>query len=258
MSFTDFNALQRDLAHILLSDEWLENVNIVCRDELLTPTALSRLPDETLAVEVLAYITPRNQADGRIGCGVIVEKPEFSVESPGVSGPQGNISVEFLVLEDRLTNNGPTEGTLRAANLVAQRILDLLHLHADDGVGTFQAVGSAITVARDFEPLDALRVRLRITAKRLQTTRCAVVRITFANDECTLTCATTDAQIYYCLSGQDQDGNWTEPGFPSPSNSAGGAQLYSAAFAVTSGQTVRACAFLTARNQSPVTRKTAP
>lgn len=255
MSFTDFNALQRDHAHILLSDPWLSEVNIVMRAELLEDTALARLPDQTYAAEVLAYITPRNQASGRIGCGIIVERPRFNVISPNVTGPQAELTAEFLILCNPLENEAPSSGTLRPGDEVAQRILDLLHLHADDGVGTF--AGSTIVAADDFAPLDAWRVRLTATVKRLQTTRVARVTSSIASGECTLTCTTSEASIWFTLAGQDADGNWLEPGPPAPSNTGGGAQLYAAPFAVTSGQIIRACAFKQNLNPSPITRVTA-
>ena len=259
MSFTDFNLQQRDLAHLLLSDAWLNDVNIVMRAELLEPSALARLPDRTLAAEVLVYITPRNKASGRTGCGIIVERPEFSVESPNVTGPQGDIICEFLVLADRMQNESPTNGTLRSANLVAQRILDLLHRHADDGIGTYQATGKAIEAAKDFEPLDGYRVRVKIISKREQTDRCARAVISITSGTATITCTTAAANIYFALATQDADGNWVEPPPPAPSNTAGGAQLYDVPFAVASGQIVRAAAFKPPTlNQSPVSRATAP
>jgi len=253
-TFTDFLKQQRDLAHLLLSDPWLSEINIAMRHELLEETALARLPDKTLAAEVLVYITPRNPASGKKGCGIIIERPEFNVLSPNVTGPQGDVIVEFLILSDRLQNESPTKGTGRTASQVAQRLLDLLHGHADEGIGTYQASGNAISAAQDFEPLDAYRVRLNINTKRQQTSRCAVIASSQTGSNLTLTCATADAQIYFTLGAQDSDGNWLEPATPAPSNTGGGAQLYSAPFAVATGQLVRAAAFHTNYNQSPVRR----
>lgn len=255
-AFTDFLQLQRDLAHLLLSDPWLSDVNVVMRHELLEESALARLPDKTLAAEVLVYISPRNKATGRKGCGIIVERPEFGVESPNVTGPQGDVTCEFLILSERQLNEAPNTGTLRRGNHVAQRILDLLHLHADDGVGTFQARGRAIEIARDWETLDAYRARLTLTQKRQQTARVARVTTSVAAGNCTLACATSEASIWYATGGQDADGNWLEPGFPAPSNTAGGAQLYAAPFPVVTGQIVRCAAFKQALNPSPITRLT--
>jgi len=239
MSFTDFISLQRDVAHALLCEPWLADVNIVMRHELLTEDALKRLPDRTLAAEVLVYVTPRNKASGRKGCGVIVEVPEFNVQSPNVTGPQGDIFLPLLVLEEPLMNEAPATGTLRPANQVAQKILDLLHLDADDGTGTIGAAGAAITPAKDWEPLRAFNVRLKLTCKRQQTARAGVVTIAVESGLATLACNTAESSIYYTVNG----------GFPGPSNSS--ATLYTAPFSVTTGDVLRAGAYAPDLNPSP-------
>lgn len=235
----DFLQQQRDLAQILLSDPRLFNINVAMRHELLDDTALKRLPDKTLAAEVLVYITPRN---GKKGCGIIVERPEFNVQSPNVTGPQGDIVCEFLVLCDTLTNESPTQGTGLTANRVAQTILDILHLHADNGIGTYQARGQAIIAATDFEPLEAYRVRLAVTTKRIQTTRCGPVTASLASSTMTLTCPTSGAEIRYTLDGS----------FPARTGNPA-SQIYSAPFAVESGMTLRAVAYADNLNLGPVT-----
>ena len=257
VNFTDFLTQQRDLAHVLLSDPWLNEINIVMRHELLEDSMLARLPDKTLPAEMLAFLIARNKASGRKGCGIIVERPEFAVQSPNVTGPQGDLVCVFLVLCDRMLNESATRGTLRSASRVSQRILDLLHRHNDDGIGTYQASGRAIVPAEDYEPLDAYRVTLNITMKREQTARCARAVPTVADGTCTLTCATAESNIYYTLSTLDADGNWVAPGPPAPSNTGGGAVLYTGPFPLASGQTVRAAAFNANYNQSPITRLTA-
>ena len=57
-TLTDFKQLQRDAAFAYASDSRLQTVNIITREQLLADK--SRLPDETLSIEVLGYITPRN------------------------------------------------------------------------------------------------------------------------------------------------------------------------------------------------------
>lgn len=243
MSFTDFIKLQEDHAHILLCDPWLNDVNVITREKLLLPETLARLPDKTLAAEVLVYVTPRVKM-GRKGCGVIVELPEFNTLSPNVTGPQGNIVCKFLVLEDRMINEAPNSGTLRPANQVAQRILDLLHLDADDGAGTL--AGRSIVKAKEWEPLHAEIVTFEIHNKRIQTPRVGPVTIAIADGSATLTCPTADARIYYTLN----------EGFPGSSNPA--ATLYEAPFPVASGQVIRSGAYLADYNQGPRRRYTVP
>lgn len=247
MAFTDFLKLQDDGAHLLLSDGRLSSVNVVTREKLILDN--SRLPDQTLAAEVLAYLTERN---GRKGAGVIVEKPEFSVSLPNVPGPQGDITLTFLVLEDPLENEAPDSGTLMPADQIAQCILDLGHLWALEGIGIFAAAADAMRAAKDFEPLRGYRVKLRSTSNRGQTQRICRVSITSAGDPLlvTLATATAEADIWYVVGD----------GSPAPSNPA--ATKYADPFEAVAGSVVRAAAFAVAGSasagmlQSSVARKT--
>jgi len=239
MSFTNFIQLQRDAAHLLLGDSWLQYINVVTREEILETG--STLPDETLAYETLAYTTERN---GRRGCGVIVEKPEMAATHPNVPGPQGQIMLTFLVLENPLENEAIDIGTQIPADQVGQRILDLAHLWAVEGVGMFRADAAAMVAARDFEPLRGYRVRIRMEANRGQSERVLRVSIAVDGTTVTLTTATAGATIYYTTDG-------TSPG---PSNSA--AQIYSAPFTAADGAEVRAAGFKTGLIQSGIASKT--
>ncbi len=251
-SFTDFIKLQEDVAHCLLCDEWLSDVNVLTRDKLLNAETLARLPDKTLAAEVLAYIIPRNKG-GKKGCGIIVEKPEFDVTKPNMPGPQGDLIIVCLILEDRLVNEAPSSGTLKPADQVAQRILENTHGWRIGNQGAFYADTKAIVNAKEFEDLGlcAYRARIRCTLSRLQTDRVQPVVITTDGLEVTLTCATADADIYYtdrtddALSGAD---------FPGPSNT--GAKLYEAPFTVESGTIIRAAAYKNDYLGSNVTSET--
>ena len=79
----DFVALQNDFAQVLLGDEWLRDINVVTRYKLLLDDV--KRPDRSLAVETLAYLTPRN---GRKGVGIIVEVPEVQVLQEIVQVPE--------------------------------------------------------------------------------------------------------------------------------------------------------------------------
>lgn len=240
MSFTDFIQLQNDVAHGLASDPLLANVNIVTRDRLLVDS--SQLPDTNLAAETLAYLTPRNN---KSGCGVIVEKPELVAPLPNVPGPQGDLVIVCLVLEDPFTNLG-ANGTMMPADQVAQKVLDIGHLWNVEGLGMWRADTNAISSARDWEPLRAFRARLRIANNRGQTQRVERVNSSTGGGNMTLTCATAGAAIYYSKNGA----------FPGPSNTAAGAILYTAPFAVTTGDVVRVAAYKAAMVGSPITRFT--
>jgi hypothetical protein len=240
MSFTDFIQLQNDVAHSLASDPTLANVNIVTRDRLLADS--SQMPDQTLMAETLAYLTPRN---GKTGCGVIVEKPELVAPLPNVPGPQGDLVIVCLVLEDPFQNLG-VNGTLMPADQVAQKIQDICHLWNVEGLGMWRADTNAISAARDWEPLRAFRSRMRIANNRGQSQRVERVNSSVGGGTLTLTCATAGAAVYYSKNGA----------FPGPSNTAAGAVLYAAPFAVSVGDVVRAAAFKTGMVGSPVTRFT--
>lgn len=242
MSFTDFLKVQRFVAHALLSDEWLENVTIVTRDYIIAND--SRLPDKTLAAEVLAYITPRN---GRKGCGVIVEKPEFRVDSPNLAGPQGDLLLTCLILSDRGLNEGPATGTNRPANQVGQRILEVCHGWRIRPAGAFFADSAALEEAKDFRPLDAWRVRLRMKLPRHQTGQVAEPVIVVATGTATLTCATADSEIFYTL-------DETMPAHERGGNA--GSIRYTAPFAVTAGDVLTVAAYATDYNQSNVIEQT--
>lgn len=226
MSYTDFVKLQNFVAHALLSDDDLSSVNIVTRERLLADE--SRLPDRTLAVEVLAYLTVRN---GRKGCGVIVEKPEFQVGHPNLPGPEGDIVLTCLVLEDRITNSGPVTGTQRPADQVSQRLMEVLHGYQMEGFGQLFCDANAMLAATDFEPLVGYRCAFRLRMPRGQTARVEQPTISEESLSVTLACATEEAMIYFTTDGS----------FPGPSNP--GATLYAGPFDVEEGDVINAAAF---------------
>lgn len=223
----DFVKLQNDLAHVLLGDDWLRDVNIVTRWKLLLEDV--KRPDRELAAEVLAYVTPRN---GRKGCGVIIELPELSVASANLPGPEFDLTVTCLVLEDPLVNYGPQTGTLRPCDQVAQRIIEIGHGWPLLPHGELYAKGATIVQAPDFEPLRAFRARLNLKMPRTQTTRVAPPEIAESNGTVTLTPA-TGSECFYTLDGT----------FPGPGNPA--AFRYAAPFTVTAGTEIRWAAYQT-------------
>lgn len=222
---TNFVQLQNDFAHALLGDAWLANVNVITRHALLLAD-LKRADRET-AAEVLAYLTPRN---GRKGCGIIVEVPEVSVASGNLPGPEFDLVLTCLILEDPITNNGPTTGSLKPADQVAQRIIEIAHAWGVEPLGEFYCKGSTLTAAKDFEPLRGFRCRCNLKLPRTQTTRTALPTIAETGGAITLTVA-SGASAYYT----------TDASFPGPGNP--GATLYTAEFTVATGTVVRWAAF---------------
>jgi hypothetical protein len=221
----DFVQLQNDFAHCLLGDDWLRDVNIVTRYKLLLDDV--KRPDRTLAAETLAYLTPRN---GRKGCGVIVEVPEVNVASGNLPGPEMGLLISCLILEDPFINYGPASGTLRPADQVAQRIIEVGHGWPLMPHGELYAKGAVLVAARDFEPLRAYRIGLNLRMPRTQTTR--VAEVTIAEDAGTVTLTVPSGATGYYT---------TDASFPGPGNPA--ATVYTAPFAVTAGTVLRWAAY---------------
>lgn len=196
MNFVDLVAVQKEFAGLLGSDEQLLRVNIATRDYIMAND--SRLPDETLAAEVLVYITPREGGDGRTGVGIIVERPSIRVPQNTSPGPQKVLAVEFLILEERLTNSGPETGTLVHGDWIAQRLVELGHQYYLEGIGEFVADPNAVQDARDFAPLNAYRVTLLCNLET-QTPNRVTLPLISADDEdrTVLTNVTADAEIFY-------------------------------------------------------------
>lgn len=232
MSFTNFIQFQNFVAHYLCSYNALDQVNIITRERLLVSAAEDeRTADGNLAAEVLAYVTPREGGDGRIGAGIIVEKPGFDVTAPNLPGPEGDLTLEILVLEDRITNLGPTEGTQLAADQICQTIMDALHWQQFEGFGQMFCDRNAMVEARDFQPLSAYRLRFRLRMPRGQTAKVAQPTISETENQVTLACATADAEIYYTI----------DESYPGRSNPA--AILYDGPFPVELADVINAAAY---------------
>lgn len=229
---TDFVQLQEDLTFALLSLETLSDVNIVQYRKL-------RLQSE---IDFSAIWMTLRAA--RSGAGVLVEMPTARVQSPNVSGPAFDLTQTFLVLEEPNLNFTPETGTLKSAEVIAQLILEALHLFNLQGIGTL--TGEGIAEASEVPPgILAYRVSFKLTVGRPQTTRCAAPVISLAAGLATLTTTTSDAEIRYTLDGT----------FPGAANPA--AQIYSAPVAVNSGETIRCATWKTGCNPSEVRSQTA-
>ena len=243
-NLTDFTGAQRDCFHLLLGTPALRGVNIIEERRFLLQSDV-----ENAAL----WQTPRN---GTAGAGVICEMVTANVEHPNVSGPIFDLEFGFAVLEERHLNLTPGTGTMLTAEQIAQLILDTLHLTTLDSVGTLYATG--IAPAADWiDPesgIIAQRARLAAKNSRSQTKRCAPVRITVADGECTLACATPDAEIWFTLT----EPNDLAPPTPAPSNREAGAALYLDPFPVAAGQIIRAGAVHEILNPSPITRTVIP
>ncbi len=216
----DLVQLQNDLTFAMQCAERLANVNIVQYRKL-------RLQSELDGSTV--WLTDRN---GRSGCGILVEMPEFHAVDANVPGPQGQISVSFAVLEEPNLNFASATGTLLSAEDVAQIIQDELHLGHFEGLGEFYCQGKSLAPANEFPPgIVAYRVTLNLRVAATQTARVNLPDISEAALSVTLTNTTDGADIYYTLDGT----------FPGPANP--GAIKYTVPFDATGAAEVRWAAY---------------
>lgn len=229
---TDFVLIQNFLTGGLLSYSALASVNIVQYRKLRAQGQI-----DYSAV----YAIPRN---GKSGCGVLVEMPVFSVASPGVSGPIGDLICPVAVLEEPNLNMEPIGGTMLAAEEVAQLILDQAHLWGIAGLGQFRAHSTAIEEATEWDGLVGYRVKLAMKFNRKQTGRTAMPLAVNASGTVTLSCGTAGAGIYYTGDGS----------FPGPGEAT--ATLYTAPFAATPGTTIYFAAWLAGQTGSEVNQIT--
>lgn len=215
---------QDDLTGLLLSDDRLKSVNIKSYRKM-------RIAQE---IDYRTLVTlPRN---GLSGSGILVAFPVALSKNPNVSGPVIDWQFPIISMEEPNLSMSIRTGTQLTAEQLAQYIMDILHLYADDLVGNFQVEKEAVKAESEysFPGLVCYRTNLTVTGKNIQSSRCSPVIVSIALGLATLTCATASSRIKYTLDG-------TFPGEDIAGNS--GSLLYSTPFAVTSGQTIRATAY---------------
>lgn len=236
----DLLQIQEDCFGLLLSAPLLANVNVVLERKLLTQSAVEL---DTI------WTTNRN---GRSGAGILVEMPFIDVPGKQSPGPTQNLRPSFLAFQNGDMALTPDVGVGLTAEEIAQRILDALHMQELQGIGTLYAIDRAVEPAREFEPLLAYRVTLFLkAATTAQTARCAPVTVSVAAGSATLTCTTSGAEIFYTLDGSlPVNAQAKNPVTEETINAQ--AQLYTAPFAVTAGQVLRAVAFKAGCNAGPV------
>jgi hypothetical protein len=184
----------------------------------------------------------------------------------GMLAKNGKLGLSFLVLMPTLPAPSNTEPGPRFDPQVTIRFVEVLELNlspagtqiaCEDAVMTAAAAlqnwprggGRSIVISKEgaqpviLEGMEESAVVYDLTVQSImnvvQPARAACPTVTLAGDQLTLA-SETDAQIYVTTDGT----------FPGPSNPT--ASLYSAAFAVESGMTVRAAAYLSGKNPSPI------
>jgi hypothetical protein len=234
---TDFVQLQDDIGGALLEAESLADVNVLVYRRLRLQSEISR--------DVLW----QSQRNGKCGAGVLVEMPEFRVQSPNLPGPEAELTLTVLVQEEPNINMTAGTGTLLSAEEICQRVLDVLHHWMVNGFGQIVADSPAILPVEGEEVppgIIAYRIAFKCFVPREQTRR--VDQPTITEDALEITIANAagnaSASIYYTLDG-------TFPGASNPT-----ATLYSAPFTVVSGAVIRFAAYQSGWLPSIVNRVT--
>jgi Chitobiase/beta-hexosaminidase C-terminal domain len=223
---------QDDLMYLLLSDSRLQDVAVKSYRRM-------RLANETDYRKILEGRSPR----GRAGSGILVCQPTANADNTNVTGPVLTWVFPIIALEHPGISFQPETGTLLSAEQLAQIVLDIIQLYADEHLGTFNIQTPAIAPEKEFVFKGCLgyRVNARVLGRSLQTGRCGPVTVTVNAGFATLSCVTSNSQIYFTLDGS----------FPG-NNLAGNSlsQLYSTPVAVVSGQVLRAIAYAPGMNPS--------
>jgi len=237
----DLVKLQNDLHGLLMSAPALRTVNIVLERKFLVE---AQVEFDTI------WQTVRNE---RSGTGILIEMPSVEVPANQSVGPKQNLRPSFVGFQNGDAAFTPTTGSGLYAETIAQLILDTLHMQELQGVGTLYAQDRAIEPAREYEFVNAYRVQMILrSAQANQTNRTAPVVITNNSGTVTLTCATSGAEIYYTLDGSFPDAAALDAVSGAAINSE--SKLYSAPFAVTPGQIVRAAAYLSGYNAGQIAK----
>jgi hypothetical protein len=252
-TITDLCYLQNAVTLILLDDPRLANTPVIPQFLLQMESdqqvdILWQLPRSAFTVTPNHIsIAPGNSGgnnavnpnpQGLVGAGILVEMPEMEVNSTNVTGPPGTWSVNVVCFEERNVNLTNGVGTGITAEQYAQIVLDNLQLQWIYQFGTLKTKSNSIAPAHDWMSLRpgimAWRTQLLAVTGRIQSTRSATVTATVSGGSCTLTCSDGGASMYYTFDQSVPCAANIQQNAP-----AGvGATLYTAPFAVTSGQTV--------------------
>lgn len=230
----NFVQLQDDVTLALESAERLASINIVQYRKL-------RLQSEIDWSSI--WQTVRN---GRSGGGLLVEMPTFEAPHPNLPGPDRDLTVSVVGIEEPNLNFSPATGTLLSCEEFTQIALEELHQLLIEGLGGLYAAKTAFREAPEFQGVVAYRASLFMRGPQAPLARVALPTIIEAGLNVTLATTTAGATIFYTLDGT----------FPGPANP--GAMQYLGAFDMVSGQTVRWAAYLTGLMGSHIGQAVAP
>lgn len=219
-----------DIHHRLLGDEALASVPVLRADD-----------HDAEARDQLA-LGPRNWRAGKTGACVVVSAiGVLGLDTANTPSPLMAVGVEIECLEDVLLNAGDDGTGIDAAGLVA-RVVQSLHLSHYDDRFTGLALAKRAPVAELYPDEPGVRgfaVRFEAGGMAFATVAtCAPVTCAVDGGLAALSCATEGADIHYTLDG----------GYPGPGNPD--ALAYSAPFAASPGDRIRAAASKTGLNPS--------
>ena len=251
----DLTALQNTMALILCDDDRLNLVPILPEIKLhqesdLMVDAIWTLPRNAFKITPDGWTISQTGAAGQSGCGLLVEHVEATCPAPNVSGPPLTWKVHVVAFEERNANLTPGTGIGIMAEQLAQIVLDILAGQYIYGMGAFVPEAQPIQPAHDMMSLNpgifAMRATVQATVNRTQTQRSGNVTATFGGGNCTLACADGNAEIRYTLDGS----------MPLRTNSR--SQVYTAPFAVNSGDQILAATRAAGKIGSAIVNFTAP
>jgi hypothetical protein len=243
----DLIQIQDDVFGLLMSAPQLATVNIVEERKFIL--------EQAVEWDAL-WQTNRN---GKSGCGILVEQPDVISDSPNVTGPPQSVQLSFVCVQ-----NGDAAFTELGSGLFAEEVeqfvIDALHLQAIGGLGVLQIKGQFSSPAQDYPGINARRMKVSMTPfNSAQSQRTAPILAVIAAGQCTLTCSTAAAQIYFTLDGSfpsnaavavDPLSVTAVPSNPAPINK--NSTLYAGPFPVQSGQVLRAAAYAPPMNPGQI------
>jgi hypothetical protein len=221
-----YTQFQQDIAGRLAADAFFTTIPIVTEDQGVTEQDV----EQALAGGALVK-------GGKAGAAVIIFQSEEETVDPDVEGPRELATVRVRCLETPRINRSAAGSSL-PVQAIAQRVKALCHLWLRAGVDvTVRGAGRYL----DKRGLVGKDVLLRTTIDQPPLTRTPGVSIIGPATAVTLTCTAGAAAIYYTTDGT----------FPGPAGT-----LYSGHFAVATGTTARAAAYLAGAAGSDVTQLT--
>jgi hypothetical protein len=233
---------------------WVQDVNyaLLMSAPILAPVNIVKERTLIAKQEIELDAIWQTVRNNRSGNGVLIEEVEARINSASV-GAQ-DLICKFVCFQNGDAAFTPESGSGFFALNLAQTILDLLNRQAIGNLGTLQGVG--VEKAADYEYINAARVTLKIVgAANLLTPRCAQIAFTNNAGTVTLSCSTPGATIYYTTDG-------SVPCDPALMETISqevinpNARIYTAPFAVASGDVVTAVAQAAAYNASAILNQT--